>query len=74
MFEQSPPRMVKLGGEVPTTQQEFMRAWRGAPADNPNKRYGLIMTLRTEGLKRIFPVQMNMEILGDIIQALNQVR
>ena len=56
----------------PTNQQEFLRAWRGCAADGA-KRYGLLVQLGAEGLEQVFPVESSMQLLGDILVALNKV-
>ena len=63
---------VSLVTDVPTNQQEFLRAWRGCAADRI-KRYGLLLRLGAEGLEQVFPVESSMQLLGDILVALNEV-
>ena len=58
--------------DTPTNQQEFLRAWRGCP-DDGTKRYGLLLRLATKGLEQVFPVGSSVQLLGDILVALNEV-
>lgn len=58
--------------DTPTNQQEFLRAWRGCP-DDGTKRYGLLLRLGTKGLEQVFPVGSSVQLLGDILVALNEV-
>lgn len=63
---------ASLVTDVPTNQQEFLRAWRGYGAERI-KRYGLLLRLCAQGLERVLPVGLSMELLGDILVALNEV-
>lgn len=58
--------------DSPTNQQEFLRAWRGCP-DDGTKRYGLLLALGAEELDQVFPVGSSVQLLGDILVALNEV-
>ena len=58
--------------DTPTNQQEFLRVWRGCP-DNGTKRYDLLLRLGAKGLEQVFPVGSSVQLLGDILVALNEV-
>ena len=63
---------ASLVAGVPSNQQEFLRAWRGYGSERI-KRYGLLLRLCAQGLERVFPVESSMELLGDVLVALNEV-
>ena len=58
---------------VPNNLQEFLRVWRKLDREDVEGRYRLLMSLGVEGMKRIFPVEVSSEVVGDIITALHHV-
>jgi hypothetical protein len=56
---------------VPNNLQEFLRVWRKLDREDVEGRYRLLMSLGVEGMKRIFPVEVSSEVVGDIITALH---